>query len=97
MMNATVNTPKDHFRVQFFAGARSYTSVDLDSFQAPLPLGKLFGLLEERYPGIKENILSSCLVTVNLDYVPIPGPGDDQGPQIKAGDEVAIIPPVSSG
>jgi molybdopterin converting factor small subunit len=47
---------------------------------------------------MKAKILDSCLVTVNLEYVDIPenvtGKGDIA---INAGDEVAIIPPVSSG
>jgi molybdopterin synthase sulfur carrier subunit len=75
------NTTGGSFNLLYFASASSFTGKDSDEFQAPLPLSKLFGLVEARYPGIKSRILDSCLVTVNL----------------KAGDEVAIIPPVSSG
>lgn len=81
----------------FFASASSFTSKQHDTFLAPLPLKGLFDALEERYSGIKEKVLESCLVTVNLEYVDIPGPDEGDGPEIKAGDEVAIIPPVSSG
>lgn len=65
---------------------------------APLRADHLFGKLEERYPGIGEKVLSSCAVTVNLEYVALDE--DDAagaGRQINEGDEVAIIPPVSSG
>ncbi|KAG7117011.1 Molybdopterin synthase sulfur carrier subunit like protein [Verticillium longisporum] len=74
----------------------SYTAKDQEALPAPLPLGRLFDTLEERYSGIKSKILDSCLVTINLDYVDLPKPGED-GAMIKEGDEVAIIPPVSSG
>ncbi|KAF5515298.1 Molybdopterin synthase sulfur carrier subunit [Colletotrichum siamense] len=96
-MSAATKPPKDHFNVLFFASAGSFTSKQSDVFPAPLPLKKLFEILEERYSGIKEKVLESCLVTVNLEYVDIPGPEDGDGPNIQAGDEVAIIPPVSSG
>ncbi|KAF6830786.1 ThiS family protein [Colletotrichum plurivorum] len=89
--------PKDHFNVLFFASASSFTARQHETFPAPLRLAKLFDVLEERYSGIKEKILESCLVTINLEYVDVPGPEDDDGPEIQAGDEVAIIPPVSSG
>ncbi|KAI8159146.1 Molybdopterin synthase sulfur carrier subunit [Colletotrichum sp. SAR 10_70] len=96
-MSAATKPPKDHFNVLFFASAGSFTSKQSDVFPAPLPLKKLFDILEERYSGIKEKVLESCLVTVNLEYVDIPGPEDGDRPDIQAGDEVAIIPPVSSG
>ncbi|KAK4231776.1 hypothetical protein QBC38DRAFT_451013 [Podospora fimiseda] len=84
-----------HFNILYFASASSYTMTNAESLPAPLPLSKLFGLLEERYKGIKQNVLESSLVTVNLTYVDVEGDGEDM--VIKEGDEVAIIPPVSSG
>lgn len=82
----------------YFASASSFTCKDLEAIEAPLPLSKLFDHLEAKYPGVTEQILDSCLVTLNLDYVDIP---DTQSGEkdivIQAGDEVAIIPPVSSG
>ena len=97
-MGAIPKPPAGHFNVLYFASASSFTSKDYDALPAPLPLRSLFDTLEEKYQGIKEKVLSSCLVTVNLDYVDIPD-AEDANVQftIKAGDEVAIIPPVSSG
>lgn len=85
-----------HFTILYFASASSYTSKDSEALRAPLPLAKLFETLDEKYGGMKTKVLESCLVTVNLEYVDIPENGAD-GPIINEGDEVAIIPPVSSG
>ena len=84
-----------HFNTLYFASASSFTGKEVEALPAPLPLGKLFEELESRYPGIKAKILESCMVTINLDYVDLSAQGD--GSVIKEGDEVAIIPPVSSG
>ena len=96
-MGSVATPPAGHFSVLYFAAARSYTVTESESFGAPLPLNKLFGLLEERHPGIKEHILSSCLVTINLEYVDVPDEEAACETVISEGDEVAIIPPVSSG
>ncbi|OTB05959.1 hypothetical protein M426DRAFT_319338 [Hypoxylon sp. CI-4A] len=97
-MGAVPKPPTGHFNVLYFASASSYTSKEFDTLPAPLPLGKLFDTLEEKHGGIKEKILSSCLVTVNLNYVDVPEAGDGSSQAtIEEGDEVAIIPPVSSG
>ncbi|CAJ2501175.1 Uu.00g040280.m01.CDS01 [Anthostomella pinea] len=96
-MGAVPKAPKGSFNVLYFASASSFTSREYETLPAPLPLHKLFEVLEERYTGIREKILSSCLVTVNLDYVDVSeiGDGEDESAQvmIKEGDEVAIIPP----
>lgn len=90
--------PPGHFVVLYFASATSYTAKDFEIFEAPLPLSTLFDLLEKHYTGIKQNVLDSSLVTINLEYVDIPdSEKGDSEVVIKAGDEVAIIPPVSSG
>jgi molybdopterin synthase sulfur carrier subunit len=89
--------PQGHFNVLYFAAASSYTSKQYDALPAPLPLENLFAALEEKYSGIKEKILDTCLVTINLDYVDMPQESDEDAIVIKEGDEVAIIPPVSSG
>jgi molybdopterin converting factor small subunit len=90
--------PPGHFQLLYFASAASYTAKDFETLEAPLPLSTLFNHLEKYYVGIKQKILDSCLVTINLEYVDIPDcEKGDREIVIEAGDEVAIIPPVSSG
>jgi molybdopterin synthase sulfur carrier subunit len=90
--------PQGHFTVLYFASASSFTAKASEAFLAPLPISRLFDTLEEKHEGIKSKILESCLVTVNLNYVDMPEKEDDPNQVvIKEGDEVAIIPPVSSG
>ncbi len=93
--------PKGHFNILYFASAGSYTSKNVEALPAPLPLRKLFDTLEERYKGIRAGVLDHSLVTVNLTYVDMPEEGVevDEADEvvIQEGDEVAIIPPVSSG
>ncbi|KAF5125930.1 Molybdopterin synthase sulfur carrier subunit [Metarhizium anisopliae] len=96
-MTSIPKAPQGHFRVLYFAGASSFTGKEEEAWPAPLLLSKLFAELESKYPGIQAKILDSCLVTVNLDYVDVPDAGDANGPMIQESDEVAIIPPVSSG
>lgn len=83
-----------HFTLLYFAAAASFTGKASEQLKAPLPLSKLFDDLETLYTGIKERVLTSCAVTVNLDYVDM---DSCESVTIKEGDEVAIIPPVSSG
>lgn len=101
--------PPGHFLILYFASAATFTKRASDHFSAPIPATELFRLLESKYPGINQKVLCSCAVTLNLDYVdmiddsgsnPSSGEGEDRAPAtiiIKDGDEVAIIPPVSSG
>ncbi|PTB37005.1 uncharacterized protein TrAFT101_007141 [Trichoderma asperellum] len=96
MTSSAPKSPPGHFSLLYFASASSFTGKDYESLSAPISIGKLFSELESRYPGMQAKILDSCLVTVNLDYVDIPTEGEE-GLVIQEGDEVAIIPPVSSG
>ncbi|GAB1310125.1 hypothetical protein MFIFM68171_00335 [Madurella fahalii] len=94
--------PKGHFNILYFASAGSYTAKNVEALPAPLPLKKLFRTLEERYEGIRASVLDHSLVTINLAYVEVPSSedGEAEGADeviIQEGDEVAIIPPVSSG
>jgi len=95
--------PLGHFSILYFASASSYTKKNSENLQAPLRLSKLFEELERRYPGIQDKVLSSCAVTINLDYVDIEEDNNHDTAErsssviIRDGDEVAIIPPVSSG
>ena len=98
------HSPTGHFRILYFASAASFARKTSDDFPAPLRVSELFRFLESKYPGINKKVLCSCAVTVNLDYVDVE---DDQVSHtlgdrprlvtINEGDEVAIIPPVSSG
>lgn len=92
-----MTAPTGKCTVLYFAGASSFTGKESEAFPAPMPLGKLFAEMEARHPGIRPKILDSCLVTVNLDYVDVPKTDGDDSVVIQAADEVAIIPPVSSG
>lgn len=92
-MSAT-KPPPGHFTILYFAAAASYTSKSFDHIAAPLPVTELFKTLEQKYPGMKAKVLESCAVTINLDYVDVE---DESDKTIQTGDEVAIIPPVSSG
>ncbi len=96
--------PPGHFRILYFAAAASFTKKSFDDFPAPFPVKDVFQLLDSKYPGIRQTVLSSSAVTVNLDYVDVEeslhegGSANHSEPTvIQDGDEVAIIPPVSSG
>ncbi|KAJ5580284.1 Molybdopterin synthase sulfur carrier subunit [Penicillium hispanicum] len=82
------------FTILYFSTASQYTSKNTELLPAPLPLSRLFALLDEQYPGIRENVLRSCGVSLDGDYVDVE---EDAERVIAAGEEVAIIPPVSSG
>jgi len=90
---ASPKRPTGLFKILYFAAASTYTKKNEEAWTAPLNLSELFQSLEKRYPGIKDKILISCAVTVNLEYVD----ADEVGVVIHEGDEVAIIPPVSGG
>ncbi|WJG34512.1 ribosomal protein S28e-domain-containing protein [Fusarium oxysporum Fo47] len=96
-MSSVPKPPTGHFNVLYFASASSFTGKDYEALPATMPLNKLFTELESKYPGMKAKILDSCLVTVNLDYVDSPSEEDASDTVIQEADEVAIIPPVSSG
>lgn len=97
------------FTILYFAAASSYTDRSSEQLPAPLPIRSLFSTLESKYPGITFKVLKSCAVTVNLEYVEIDHDStenlgvnakesENEGDgMIRAGDEVGIIPPVSSG
>lgn len=91
--------PAGQFTVLYFASSSSYTHKQHDFFPGPLRLSQVPDVLEKQYPGIKEKILGSCALTVNLDYVDLEEEGakGEQGLVVQPGDEIAIIPPVSSG
>ena len=85
------------FTILYFAAASSYTGRESEQLPAPLQLSQLFATLEARYDGISAKVLKGCAITINLEYVDVPAEHNDDDILIKAGDEVGIIPPVSSG
>lgn len=91
--------PPGHFRVLYFADVSDFLALVSEDLPAPLPLVKLFDVLEERHPDSRERFptlrerLDSCLVTVDLEYVDVTA--EDR--VISDGDVVGVIPPVSSG
>ncbi|KAL1855062.1 hypothetical protein Plec18170_004476 [Paecilomyces lecythidis] len=92
------------FQIHYFASAASYTQKQTESLPAPLPLSKLFSVLEERHPGIREKVLVSCGVSLGMEYVDVEELEKEEQQDarrervmIKPGDEIGIIPPVSSG
>lgn len=100
----STNVPKaasGEFSLLYFASASTFTGKMSERLPAPLPLSQLFSTLEKRYSGIRSKVLESCMVTINLTYVDVPEENNECGVgemvMIKEGDEVAIIPPVSSG
>jgi len=96
---AGLKAPAGHFTVLYFAAAGSITQRPQEYLIAPMTIGELFGYLDRTYPGMKDKVISSSAVTINLDYVDVDEVGSDRGLEknIDDGDEVAIIPPVSSG
>jgi molybdopterin converting factor small subunit len=97
MAPAPAKCTPGQFTLLYFAAASSYTKKTSENLPAPLPVARLFATLEERYPGIGKKVLDCCAVTVNLEYIDMDDGGESSGDIIKEGDEVAIIPPVSSG
>jgi molybdopterin converting factor small subunit len=83
-----------HFSILYFASAASFTNKSSDHLVAPMKLSTLLHHLEDMYPTINQRIMHSCALTVNLEYVDMQADADML---INEGDEVAIIPPVSSG
>ena len=96
-------TEEGTFTLLLFASASTYSNSESLKLPAPTTIGKLFDDLEKRFPGMKKKVLRSAAVTVNLDYVDfeVDEEGNVVGLEgaevIKKGDEVGIIPPVSSG
>ena len=92
-----MSTPRPqpgHFSILYFASAASFTNKPYDHLVAPMKLSTLFDHLEQMYPTINQKILHSCALTVNLEYVDAQADADMV---VSEGDEVAVIPPVSSG
>lgn len=89
---------KGELQILYFASASTYTGKQAESLPAPTSVAGLFTLLEQKYPGIKEKVLGSCSLAVGGEYVEFDLESGEGGEKmIESGDEVAVIPPVSSG
>jgi len=82
--------------VLYFASAKEATGLSSEIIsledEAEMSISKLFEKLETSHPNLKrKKILSSVAVAINLEYVEL------ADGKVHAGDEVAIIPPVSGG
>ena len=88
-----------HCLILYFAAASSFTRKSSQEFPAPTKFLDLLKALEQAYPGIHKDVLSTSALTVNLEYVDLEEISAGSAPNlnINEGDEVAIIPPVSSG
>lgn len=91
--------PSGHFTVLYFAAASSHTGRNHDFLPAPLKITELYDALDKKHPEFRQKVLESAAVTVNLEYADL----DEETTKgeacmvLQAGDEVGIIPPVSSG
>ena len=99
---ASPDSTQGHFTVLYFASAASFTRRDRDLFPAPMTIDHLCKALEKSYPGITKAILQSSAMTLNLEYINTDAElfNEDMANTatlIREADEVAIIPPVSSG
>jgi molybdopterin converting factor small subunit len=97
-LHSTFQNPRSHwvfrqmsFTLLLFGPAATYTGSTSLQLQTPMNLKELNEKLETMFPGIQEKVLEGSMMTVNLEYV------EGLEMQLKEGDEVAIIPPVSSG
>jgi molybdopterin converting factor subunit 1 len=82
--------------VLYFASAKEAAGVSSEVVSlkdgSEMSVTQLFEKLEASHPSLKhKKILSSVAVAINLEYVEL------ESGKIHAGDEVAIIPPVSGG
>ncbi|KIW81347.1 hypothetical protein Z517_04372 [Fonsecaea pedrosoi CBS 271.37] len=115
---ASKTTSAGTFTLLLFASASTFAGgVETLRLPGPTTLRGVFEALEARFPGMRDAVLRSAAVTVNLEYVDVDpdidasagqkrdgdvgGDATDKGDGldmvINAGDEVGIIPPVSSG
>ncbi|KAI4672368.1 uncharacterized protein J4E78_000869 [Alternaria triticimaculans] len=93
---APAKAPAGQFSILYFAAASTFTGKTSEHLPAPVRARDVFAMLEERYPDIRDKVLSSCAMTINMEYVDVgEDDAEDANKQIVEGDEVAIIPPLS--
>ncbi|KAJ3180301.1 hypothetical protein HDU87_002180 [Geranomyces variabilis] len=92
-----------NFQVLYFASARDATLAREETLSIPddchtLPVPQLIRNLTARHPGLQA-VFKSAILAINNQYVDHAGRELDGGRmvEVKPGDEVAVIPPVSGG
>jgi molybdopterin converting factor subunit 1 len=82
--------PQIEINVRFFGPAREWTGQDDMKLAVPTAatLGAVAGVLSEKYPRLGQAV--GVRLALNQAFVPLSA-------SVKAGDEVAVIPPVSGG
>ncbi len=79
-----------NLKVIFFGKAKEIAGKKVEiPFKRGMKISELKELLSEKLPELKP-ILSSCAIALNGNILP-----EDE--EIKKGDEVAVLPPVSGG
>lgn len=90
---------KIRVKVLYFAGLTEYTSVREERLELPqnLSMQTLISLLIEFQPKLGSatgrKLLATCACAVNLEYIDL----QEDGINLKEGDTIALIPPVSGG
>ncbi|KAJ8330896.1 hypothetical protein BDV3_002793 [Batrachochytrium dendrobatidis] len=87
-------------KVLFFASGRELVGLEMDHLILPgstVSMPQLIEALTAKHPSILQ-ILESSMIAVNMSYVDKQGLLEDgEYVQIRDGDEIAVIPPVSGG
>lgn len=80
-------------KVLFFAKSREVSGVpELElELDEGADTNALLQQLKDKFPGL-DSVMKTCVLAVNMDYL-----APDESVQLKQGDEVAIIPPLSGG
>lgn len=79
--------------VLFFARAREITEVGEVELELPSDATNLLvmQMLLERWPELQE-VVTTCVLALNHEYI-----SNGETHQLKEGDELAVIPPISGG
>lgn len=108
MSSSTTSPGSGKLTLLLFASASTFAGgLETLTLPAPTTLREVFTALETRFPGMTKRVLAGAAVTVNLEYVDFEieelerrGEGESReglDMPLNPGDEVGIIPPVSSG
>lgn len=100
-----VHEPHSHnqtIKVSYFAAVADILGVRTDELTSaePIRVRDITRLIRDKYPtrlsAAHATLLDRCAICVNMEYVDMDDPRD-QNLECRSGDQVAIIPPVSGG